>query len=117
MKKILVAKRKEKEQSKKFYETGLAKMAEVKARAPIVRFGERLPGAGVGEQTTHAELMAGAVVVRVGGEFDGEFGFTRRAVQRHGRVRPRHHELRHRRARLRRHGIPRPHAGGVQRHR
>ena len=31
MKKILVAKRKEKEQSKKFYETGLAKMAEVKA--------------------------------------------------------------------------------------
>ena len=30
------------------------KLAEIKARAPIVRFGERLPGAGVGEQTSHA---------------------------------------------------------------
>jgi len=32
----------------------LVKLAEIKARAPIVRFGERLPGAGVGEQTSHA---------------------------------------------------------------
>lgn len=33
------------------------KMAEIKARSPIVRFGERLPGGGTADQTTHAAAV------------------------------------------------------------